>query len=206
MLAAALIAVDVGHYHAEPGVISYSGVPEFEFNVRLASEIRRKLEENGMRVRMIGEKGNMIFLNHRTRAAKGADLFISVHHDSAREHLHTHREQFAGFSLFVSRHNPQPKKSLACASAIGAELRAAGMTPSRYHADPVLGENRPFADELNGVHYYDNLGVGKTAAMPSVLVEAGVIINRDEEARMNDPKVRNGIAEAIARGAKRCLP
>jgi N-acetylmuramoyl-L-alanine amidase len=206
VLAAALIAVDVGHYHAEPGVISYSGVPEFEFNLRLAREVKEKLEASGMDVRMIGDKGDQIFLNRRTRAAKGADLFVSIHHDSAREHLHTHRERFAGFSLFISRHNPQLKKSLACASAIGAEMRAAGMTPSRYHADPVIGENRPFADELNGVHYYDNLGVGKTATMPSVLVEAGVIINRDEEARMNDPAVRNGIAEAIARGARRCLP
>ena len=80
------------------------------------------------------------------------------------------------------------------------------MTPSRYHADPVIGENRPFADELNGVHFYDNLGVGKTAKMAAVLVEAGVIINRDEEARMNDAAVRKGIAEAIARGVKRCLP
>ena len=196
----------MGHYHAEPGVISYSGVPEFEFNLRLAGEIRKTLEENGMRVRMIGEKGNLIFLNHRTRLAKGADLFVSIHHDSARAHLHSRREQFAGFSLFVSRHNPQAEKSLACASAIGAELRAAGMTPSRYHADPVIGENRPFADELNGVHFYDNLGVGKTATMPSVLVEAGVIINRDDEARMNDAAVRKGIAEAIARGVRRCLP
>jgi N-acetylmuramoyl-L-alanine amidase len=200
-----LIAVDVGHYHAEPGVISYSGVPEFEFNLRLASEIRKKLEADGMRVRMIGERGDMIFLNTRTRAAKGADLFVSIHHDSARAHLHSRREEFAGFSLFVSRHNPQLEKSLACASAIGAELRAAGMKPSRYHADPVLGENRPFADERNGVHYYDNLGVGKTATMPSVLVEAGVIINRDEEARMNDPALRSRIAQAISTGAARCL-
>jgi len=198
--------VDVGHFHAEPGVISYSGVPEFEFNLRLAAEVRTALEKDGMRVRMIGERGDMIFLNHRTRAAKGADLFVSIHHDSAREHLHVRRHEFAGFSLFVSRHNPKLEKSLACASAIGAELRAAGMTPSRYHADPVIGENRPFADELNGVHFYDNLGVGKTATMPSVLVEAGVIINRQEEERMNDAAVRRGIAEAIARGVKRCLP
>ena len=196
----------MGHYHAEPGVISYSGVAEFEFNLRLASDIRKKLEDDGMQVRMIGDKGDQIFLNHRTRAAKGADLFLSIHHDSARAHLHSHRERFAGFSLFISRHNPKVEKSLACASAIGAELRAAGMTPSRYHADPVIGENRPFADELNGVHYYDNLGVGKTATMPSVLLEAGVIINRDEEARMNDPAVRARIAEAVARGTHRCLP
>ena len=196
----------MGHYHAEPGVISYSGTPEFEFNLRLASEIRKSLEIEGMRVRMIGDKGDQIFLNHRTRAAKGADLFLSIHHDSTREYLLPRRAEFAGFSLFVSRRNPQAEKSLACASAIGAELRAAGMTPSRYHADPVIGENRPFADERNGVHFYDNLGVGKTASMPSVLVEAGVIINREEEARMNDAAVRKGIAEAIARGVKRCLP
>jgi len=197
--------VDVGHYRAEPGVISYSGIPEFEFNLRLAFEIKNTLEKDGMRVRMIGERGNIIFLNHRTRAAKGADLFLSIHHDSVREHLTPRREEFAGFSLFVSRLNSHAKKSLACASAIGAELRGAGMTPSRYHADPVIGENRPFADELNGVHYYDNLGVGKTAKMPAVLVEAGVIINRDEEARMNDPEVRARIADAVVRGTKRCL-
>jgi N-acetylmuramoyl-L-alanine amidase len=200
------VAVDVGHYHAEPGVISYSGTAEFEFNLRLAVEIKKNLEEKGVRVRMIGDKGDLIFLNHRTRAAKGADLFLSIHHDSARAHLHTRREEFAGFSLFVSRLNPQREKSLACASAIGEELRAAGMTPSRYHADPVIGENRPFADERNGVHFYDNLGVGKTAKMASVLVEAGVIINRAEEARMNDAAVRRGIADAITRGVKRCLP
>jgi len=198
--------VDVGHYHAEPGVISYSGTAEFEFNLRLAREVKTQLEASGLQVRMIGERGDLIFLNHRTRAAKGADLFLSIHHDSARAHLHAKRDQFAGFSLFVSRHNPQATKSLACASAIGEALRAAGMTPSRYHADPVIGENRPFADELNGVHFYDNLGVGKTAKMASVLVEAGVIINRADEARMNDPAVRARIADAVAHGVKRCLP
>ena len=200
------MAVDVGHYHAEPGVISASGIPEFEFNLKLANEVRLYLEQSDLQVRMIGEKGNIVFLNHRTRAAAGADLFVSIHHDSVREYLLAKRDEFAGFSLFVSRHNPRLEQSLACASAIGAELRGAGFTPSRYHADPVIGENRPFADELNGVHFYDNLGVGKTAKMASVLVEAGVIINGAEEARMNDPAVRRGIADAIARGVNRCLP
>jgi N-acetylmuramoyl-L-alanine amidase len=169
-------------------------------------QTKEELQKQGLAVRMIGEKGNYIFLNHRTRAAAGADLFVSIHHDSMREQvLATKRDQLAGFSLFVSRNNPQAGKSLACASAIGAELRAAGFTPSRYHADPVIGENRPFADQLNGVHFYDNLGVGKTAKMPSVLVEAGVIVNRKEEARMLDPQVRARIARAIAQGVATCL-
>lgn len=200
------MAVDVGHYHAEPGVISASGIPEFEFNLKLALEVKDNLEKSGLKVRMIGEQGNLVFLNHRTRAARGADLFVSIHHDSMREHvLATKRDQLAGFSLFVSRNNPHAGRSLACASAIGAELRAAGLRPSRYHADPVIGENRPFADEANGVHFYDNLAVGKTASMPSVLVEAGVIVNRQEEKRMLDPQVRARIARAVAQGVAACL-
>jgi len=200
------VAVDVGHYHAEPGVISASGIPEFEFNLKLALEVKDNLEKSGLKVRMIGEQGNLVFLNHRTRAARGADLFVSIHHDSMREHvLATKRDQLAGFSLFVSRNNPHAGRSLACASAIGAELRAAGLRPSRYHADPVIGENRPFADEANGVHFYDNLGVGKTASMPAVLVEAGVIVNRQEEKRMLDPQVRARIARAVAQGVAACL-
>ena len=45
----------------------------------------------------------------------------------------------------------------------------------------------------------------RTAAMPSVLVEAGVIVNGDEERRMRDPEVRRRIAAAIAGGARDCL-
>jgi N-acetylmuramoyl-L-alanine amidase len=186
-------------------VISASGVPEFEFNLALATELKARLEKSGMQVRMIGEKGDVIFLNHRTRRAKGADLFLSIHHDSMREFLLARRDEFAGFSLFISRRNPQAAKSLACASAIGARLRAAGLVPSRYHADPVIGENRPFADEKNGVHYYDNLAVAHTATMPAVLVEAGVIANRQDEVRMRDAATRGRIAAAIAGGAAGCL-
>ena len=201
-----MVAVDVGHFHGEPGVISASGIPEFEFNLQLAREVKQDLEKLDFKVRMIGDQGNMVFLTRRTRAAAGADLFVSIHHDSMRESvIETRRDELAGFSLFISRHNPQLKKSLACARAIGERLRAAGFTPSRYHADPVIGENRPFADEANGVHYYDNLGVAKTAKMAAVLVEAGVIANRAEEKRMLDPQVRARVARAVAQGVKACL-
>ena len=198
--------MDVGHYRGEPGVISASGKPEFEFNLHLALEVKKSLEQSGLRVRMIGEKGDYELLHHRTRDAAGADLFLSIHHDSVREHLLPQAARFAGFSLFVSRHNPHAGKSLACASAIGSQMRASGLAPSRYHADPVLGENRPFADEVNGVHYYDNLAVARSARMPSVLVEAGVIVNRHEERLLDHPEARRRIAGAIARGVVNCLP
>jgi len=200
-----VVAVDVGHYAAEPGVISASGRPEFEYNLDLARRVKGELEGHGLQVRLIGERGDYAVLHHRTRDAAGADLFLSIHHDSVKERLLPRAAEFAGFSLFVSRGNPQSDRSLACASAIGARLRAAGFTPSRYHADAVLGEDRPFADEANGVHFYDNLAVGKTARMASVLVEAGVIVNPAEDARMREPAVQARMARAVAEGAKQCL-
>ena len=199
------MAVDVGHYAAEPGVISASGRPEFEYNLDLARRVKGELEGLELQARLIGERGDYAVLHHRTRDAAGADLFLSIHHDSVKERLLPRAAEFAGFSLFVSRGNAHPDRSLACASAIGARLRAAGFTPSRYHADAVLGEDRPFADEANGVHYYDNLAVGKTARMASVLVEAGVIVNPAEDARMREPAVQARIARAVAEGTRRCL-
>ena len=205
MLLAAAVAVDVGHYAAEPGVISASGRPEFEYNLDLSQRVKADLEALGLKVRLIGERGDYAVLHYRTRDAAGADLFLSIHHDSVKERLLPRAAEFSGFSLFVSRGNSDLDKSLACASAIGARLRAAGFSPSRYHADALLGEDRPFADEANGVHYYDNLAVGKTAPMPSVLFEAGVIVNPAEDARMRDPNVQARIARAVAEGTKQCL-
>ena len=199
------VAVDVGHYAAEPGVTSASGRPEFEYNRDLALEVKAELERAGLQVRLIGERGGYAVLHHRTRDARGAGLFVSIHHDSVKERLLPEADRFSGFSLFISKFNPKAEQSLACASAIGVRLRGAGFTPSRYHADPVLGEARPFADEANGVHYYDNLAVARSAAMASVLVEAGVIVNRQEDQRMRDPDVRRRIAAAVAGGVRECL-
>ena len=138
------VAVDVGHYAAEPGVISASGGPEFEYNLDLALEVKAELEKLRITVRLIGEKGDYAVLHHRTRDAQGADLFVSIHHDSVKEWLLPRADEFSGFSLFVSRHNPQVEKSLACAvpdgkgpEAIKASSRRATMPIA------VLGESRP---------------------------------------------------------------
>jgi N-acetylmuramoyl-L-alanine amidase len=143
------------------------------------------------------------------------DLFISIHHDSAQPHYlsewdhegatRLYSDLFSGYSVFVSRLNPRVEASLRCASEIGASMRRAGFAASRYHAEPIPGENRPFADEANGAHYFDNLVVLRTASVPALLLEAGVIVNRDEELRMRDPAARQRIAGAITAAAGACL-
>jgi N-acetylmuramoyl-L-alanine amidase len=69
----------------------------------------------------------------------------------------------------------------------------------------VLGENRSFADEENGVHYFDNLAVLKTASVPALLFEAGVIVHREEELRMRDPAVRARMAVGIVEAVASCV-
>ena len=212
---AASIAVDVGHYLAEPGVISARGIPEFDYNLRLAREISDTLRRAGHRTLLIGDDGLAENLGSRAPRAAGMDLFVSIHHDSVQPRFLSswesggetflYSDRFSGFSLFVSRLNSHTEASLKCASAIGAALRSAGFVPSRYHADPIVGENRPFADEANGVHYFDNLAVLKTASIPALLFEAGVIVNRDEELRMRDPSVRRSIAGAVLSAVSGCL-
>ena len=212
---AALIALDVGHFNEEPGATSARGRQELEFNRELAADLAAALQAFGHTTRTIGADGGMRELWRRPQAANGADFFISVHHDSTQARFQSawtfegseqrYSDRFAGFSLFVSRESRMWQPALKCASAIGASLVRAGFTPSLYHADPVVGENRPFADKANGVHFFDHLAVLRRAAMPAVLFEAGVIVNRDEELRLRDRAVQKRIAASVAGGIDECI-
>jgi N-acetylmuramoyl-L-alanine amidase len=212
--AAAEITVDVGHTLQEPGAISARGRPEFEFNRDLARDIAEALKKRGHAPKLLGEEGNAGEPGRRVKGQNPA-LLISVHHDSTQEFLlsnwefegkqQRYTDKFSGFSLFVSRESPRVQQSVKCASAIGAALRGAGFTPSLYHADKYVGENRPFADKENGVHYFDHLAILRRAQVPALLFEAGVIVNRDEEQRMRDPVVRAKMANAVADGITTCL-
>ncbi len=146
--------------------------------------------------------------------AEGATFFISVHHDSVQpQYLEPwvwqgqkrfHTERFSGFSLFVSRKNPFAKVSLQCASSIGVALKRAGFKPTAHHAEPIPGENREWADEDNGVYFFDDLLVLKTATTPAILLEAGLIVNRGEEIELQKPTTRSSVANAVIQGLISC--
>ncbi|MBL1262790.1 N-acetylmuramoyl-L-alanine amidase family protein [Methylomicrobium sp. RS1] len=202
---AADVTLDVGHSRRHPGVISAGGVPEWELNRQLAEEIAKRLRQKDVSYRLIGADGAMEVLAKRTDLAKHDALFISLHHDSVQPEWLKQVERYRGYSLFVSRHNPKIGESLACAREIGDRLLAAGFHPSLYHAAPVAGENRPFADRDRGIHYYDGLAVLRTARQPAVLIEAGVAVNLEDELRVTGKVGRVRIAEAVARGVADCL-
>ena len=193
-----VVAIDVGHTKTSPGAISVTGRPEYEFNREIASQLEQRLKETNrdgsatIKPFIISSEKPMA-LTTRTQIAanRNATLFVSIHHDSAQdqylEELEVNgKEQrftdaFSGYSIFVSRKNPRYEESLDLARRIGRGMKSANFPFARHHHERIAGENRPFADEDAGVYAFDDLVVLKTATMPAVLVECGVIVNPKEE-------------------------
>ena len=209
------VALDVGHSRASPGATSARGAPEFDYNWRLALAVGAALGHQGFPTLLIGETGAPIRLEERTRLARegGAGLFLSLHHDSVQPHYlldwtvdgrtRRYSDRFRGFSLFVSGATGQAAPSRAFAGLLGDALLATGLTPSLHHAEPIPGEGRPLLDARIGLHRFDQLAVLRTAAMPSVLLEAGVIVHRDEEEQIRSGRTGARIAEAVAGSVRR---
>ena len=204
------IAVDVGHTLLAPGATSARGRTEFEFNHELAQALRAALNTLGFAVRLINEDGRVASLQARPQAAEGADLLLSLHHDSVNAfelqswqwggQALDFNDDHAGHSLFVSRDSPDTARSILCARVIGARLQRMGFMPTHKN-----GRRRAYADFEHAVHYYDGLAVLRHARMAAVLFEAGVIKNRDEELLLRDPVRIARMADAIATAVAACV-
>src|SRR5260370_41619418 len=75
------ILIDVGHTATSPGADSARGVPEYQFNLKLADAIAQSLHEAGFdeTVRLITSGAKLPSLFERAKRANNlhADLFIS---------------------------------------------------------------------------------------------------------------------------------
>lgn len=199
-----VVVVDTGHSARSPGARSAYDRPEYGFNAQLVHYLVPALQAKGVTVRLSNVQGTLAV---RTQGTDQAHLFVSIHHDSIPQAWidQGRRKEFSGFSVFVSQKNSDQAKSLMCARTVGRGLLQAGETPSKYHATPMAGENRPLLDPAHGVHRYDDLIVLKSARSPALLVEAGVIANPDEDRRLGEPATAKRLAQAIADGVASCL-
>jgi N-acetylmuramoyl-L-alanine amidase len=211
------IVLDVGHTAESEGATSARNVPEFVFNLRLAQRIEEKLKADGFpETKLLVTEGKARpSLVKRVAAANElhANLFLSIHHDSVPNSLLENWEfegkkshfsdRFGGYSVFVSRDNPDFKTSLSFAELVAREMKAEGLQYARQYTLPVMGRYRhPLLNKETGVYSYDQLVVLKSTRMPAVLLEAGSIINRDEEIKMDSPERRDIISNAVATAVK----
>jgi N-acetylmuramoyl-L-alanine amidase len=71
------------------------------------------------------------------------------------------------------------------------------------HALPIMGKYRhDLLDRDAGVYRYDHLIVLMKTQMPAALLEAGSIVNRDEELQMISPERQELTANAVTAALK----
>jgi N-acetylmuramoyl-L-alanine amidase len=207
---AILVAVDAGHHAAAPGATSARGKTEYAFNRRFARELVVASHDwPGLHLELIATpqgKGRGLAERAEFAAREGADVLLSIHHDAANEKYlrrwthggvaRDYADDFSGYSLFVSRDGRRFPASLALARLIGETLRAKGQTPTLHHAEKLPNESRELLEPKLGI-YEAPFVILASSKVPAVLFEAGVILNRDEELRLEDPVHRALLQEAL---------
>jgi N-acetylmuramoyl-L-alanine amidase len=88
--------------------------------------------------------------------------------------------------------------SLAFGHSLGQELQKRGLHYTPHYTFPLMGRYRhELIDEEVGVYRYGHLRVLHSTLMPAVLLEAGSIVNRQEELELATPERRLMVAEAV---------
>ncbi len=204
--------VDVGHTVEVPGAISARGVAEYAFNLQLADAVKQALVAAGFdkTVRLVTATAPPKGLIERAALANKmrADLFISIHHDSVPDYLletwqyeeqqHQFSDRFQGYAIFMSHDNADRPGSLQFSRLLGKALQARGLQYTPHYTLPLMGNRRrELIDAAAGVYRYDQLIVLRNTQMPAVLLEAGSIVNRQEELELASPERRELISAAV---------
>ena len=140
--------------------------------------------------------------------AMHADVFIAIHHDSVPDNLlqtwqygdeeNHYNDDYPGYALFVSYDNPDRAGSLLFGKLLGKALQARGLQYTPHYTLPLMRHyRRELVDADAGVYRFDELVVLRRTVMPAVLLEAGSIINRQEELDLGTPERRAKTSAAI---------
>jgi N-acetylmuramoyl-L-alanine amidase len=207
------IVIDVGHTAESEGAISARNVAEYVFNLRLAKRIEQELKADGFAgTRLLVTEGKARrSLVTRVNAANNMapNLFLSIHHDSVPDKFledwefegkkRHFSDRFSGYSVFVSRANPDFPTSLAFAELVAKEMKAQGFNYAKQYSQPIMGRyQHPLLNKETGVYRYDELIVLRKTKMPAVLLESGSIINREEELKMDSEQHRSLVSHGVA--------
>ena len=206
------IVIDVGHTAESEGAISARNVAEFIFNLRLARRVEQQLKADGFtgtKLLVTDGKARRSLVT-RVNAANNLapNLFLSIHHDSVPDKFledwefegkkRHFSDRFHGYSVFVSRDNPDFATSLAFAELVAKEMKGQGLSYARQYSQPIMGRfQHPLLNRETGVYRYDELIVLRKTKMPAVLLESGSIINREEELKMDSEKHRSMVSHGV---------
>ncbi len=206
------VVIDAGHGGRDPGAVGRTlGVYEKHVVLDAALKLREALNQRGnYRVVMTRDTDRYVEHAERVRISReaNADLFISIHADAnanAEAHgasVYTLDERGARraqnmmgdtIDLGVSRVSDTARDVLVDLFQRETTNRSAQFAEIVI---PRLGEVAPL---LRNTHRSANLYVLLAPDVPAVLIETGFLTNAVDERRLNQPREREAMAEAMAR-------
>lgn len=216
-----LVVIDPGHGGHDPGA-SGAGHTEKFLVLDLARELRRRLvEDGGIRVAMTREDDRFLVLEERYEIARalGADLFLSIHADSAGERdgvsgatIYTLSEQATSEAAarFAARENRADAINGVVLNGQDAAVSAILVGLSQRRTSEVSAAFAALVErEGEGVLQFRPLPQRSAALrvlrapdVPSVLYEAGFITNAEDAERLASPAGRARFAEVMARAIR----
>lgn len=215
-----LIVIDAGHGGTDPGAKAFNGTHEKNIVLPLTQELKRKLEDSGRyRVRLTRQDDTYIKLRRRVELSRewGADMFISLHADSIA------KPDVQGASIYTLSNKASDEQTAKLAESENMADLIAGvdlshedediadilidlatrdtMNQSRYFANVLVDQFRHRnIQTLPNAHRYAGFAVLKAPDVPSVLIEAGFLSNREEAKLLSQKSYRAKIVDGITAG------
>jgi N-acetylmuramoyl-L-alanine amidase len=205
-----VIVIDAGHGGKDVGAQGAHGF-EKDVNLDAALDLARELKRSG-RYKVVLTRSTDVYipLESRVRIAQraGADLFISLHSDSAPEtnlkgaSVYTLSEKASSRATrFVSRDDWFMKASLTGDQGVRDILfdltQRATRNRSAIFAQTLVSKIEGRAPLLRHSHRDAGFMVLLAPDVPAVLLEMGFINNPEDEARLRDPAARARLMRAV---------
>ena len=190
-----IVVLDAGHGGDDAGAVGSLNVQEKLVALDITLRVEAKLQASKVAVSLTRKIDTYLSLSERWEKANnlGADVFVSIHLNSARN------TNAAGVETFVAT-----IPNCMCASC-DSDYADSKRTKRNDAANTVLayylqkGLLSCTAASDRGVKRA-RFQVVKNVNCPAALVECGFLSNREEEKRFTDAQYINSVAEGIARG------
>lgn len=217
-----LVVIDAGHGGVDPGAIGVTGVREKDITLSVARQLAARLEESGhYRVALTRSRDIFIPLQERVAIArrKSADLFISLHADSAESReaqggtIYTLSERASDREAARLADSENRADQLAGLELVAGDDNLASMLTSMSYA-ASMNSSRDFSALLSSEmgrqlrmtersQRSAGFAVLKAPDMPSVLIEMGYLSNRGEARLLAQPAHQRKIVAAVEQAVQK---
>lgn len=213
-----LVVIDAGHGGHDPGAISpFGGEREKDVTLAIAKAVREKLIASGQaRVAMTRDNDSFVVLQDRFAIARklGADLFISIHADSAEN------EEATGATVYTLSEVASDREAQKLASREnkadilnGVNLGGAGDDLSSILIDLTQRETMNVSSDFAQLlareakdnmrvkahaHRFASFVVLKAPDTPSVLFETGYLTNEADVAFLASSEGQRAVAKGVS--------